>query len=37
MTDEEMKTKRRNAVRTAIILAVIAIGFFAGSFFFLPG
>lgn len=37
MTNEEMKNKRKSAVRTAIILALIALAFFAGSFFFLPG
>lgn len=37
MTDEEMKQKRRNAVRTAIILGLVALGFFVASFWFLPG
>lgn len=37
MTNEEMKNKRKSAVRTAILLGLLALAFFAGSFFFLPG
>lgn len=37
MTNEEMNKQRRKAIRTAIALALIALAFFVGSFFFLPG
>ncbi len=34
MTDD-LEAKRRQAVRTALVLAAVALAFFIGSFFFL--
>ncbi len=35
MDEQELKRRRANAVRTAIVLAAVALAFFIGSFFFL--
>lgn len=35
MNDNDLKEKRARAVRTALLLAAIALAFFIGSFFFL--
>lgn len=36
MNEQDLKRKRARAVRTAIVLALIALAFYAASFFFLP-
>lgn len=35
MNDEELRKRRARAVRTALLMAAIALAFFVGSFFFL--
>lgn len=35
--NDELKQKRARAVRTAIVLGLIALAFFVGSFWFLTG
>lgn len=35
MNEHDLKQKRARAVRTALVLAAIALAFFIGSFFFL--
>lgn len=36
MDEHDVKQKRRRAVRTALILAAIALAFFVASFVFVP-
>lgn len=36
MSNDETKARRRKAVRTAIILGLLALAFFVASFIFLP-
>lgn len=35
MNEQELKQRRARAVRTALVLAAVALAFFIGSFFFL--
>lgn len=36
MEERDIKQKRRKAVRTALVLAAIALAFFVASFIFVP-
>lgn len=35
MNGDDLKARRAKAVRTALVLAAVALAFFIGSFFFL--
>ena len=36
MNENELKQKRARAVKTALVLAAVALAFFVASFYFLP-